>query len=148
MSPKRIAQHHHKPQSPYRCTLERGGDCTLRTGGANRSGAIFSAGQSQDPNGTVAATEKTRICGTTAIIGSRGRGTASGLLFACIQLPACNSQPLLVRPNRDLVFAEIWLEQYFFCAQISRLKELSSQHIVQNAFQFPNAKTADLLVCG
>src|SRR5260221_7424166 len=55
MSPKRIAQHHHKPQSPYRCTLERGGDCTLRTGGANRSGAIFSAGQSQDPNGTVAA---------------------------------------------------------------------------------------------
>src|SRR5260370_40233211 len=55
MSPKPIAQHHHKPQSPYRCTLERGGDCTLRTGGANRSGAIFSAGQSQDPNGTVAA---------------------------------------------------------------------------------------------
>jgi len=37
----------------------------------------------------------------------------------------CLLLTLSVRPNGDLVFAEIRLEQYFFRAQISRLKELS-----------------------
>jgi hypothetical protein len=41
MSSKRIAQHDHKPQSPYRCPLERGGDCALRSGRTDRSDAIF-----------------------------------------------------------------------------------------------------------
>ena len=105
------------------------------------------------PQSDFASAEKTRIGRTNGITGSRGCGTATDLLVAFDQLrtcnlPTCNSQPPLVRPNGDLVFAEIWLEQYFFCAQISGLKELSSQHIVQNTFQFPNAKTANLLVCG
>jgi hypothetical protein len=34
ISAKRTAKHHQEPQSPYRCTLERGGDSTLKTGRA------------------------------------------------------------------------------------------------------------------
>jgi len=42
----RTVQHHQEPQSPYRRPLERGGDCTLRKGRANRSGPRTSARQS------------------------------------------------------------------------------------------------------
>ncbi len=58
MSPKRIAQQDHKPQSPYRCPLERGGDCALRSGRTDRSDAIFLPGRAKCCR-QVAATRKT-----------------------------------------------------------------------------------------
>jgi hypothetical protein len=52
---------------------------------------------------------------------------------ASIQLAISPPSPL-IRPDRDLVPAQVRLEQHFFRAQISGLKELSGQHIIQDTF--------------
>jgi hypothetical protein len=65
--------------------------------------AVLSARQHEAHNRTVAATD---------------------LLVANLLPVTSNLRllPLLVRPNGELVSAEIWFEQHFFRAQISRLK--------------------------
>lgn len=65
---------------------------------------------------------KTQICSTRRI------GTIPAARSGRSRLPLtthCLLLTLSIRPNGDLVFAQIRLEQYFFRAQISRLKELS-----------------------